>query len=86
MFDTNEFIDFVQEVNSGNDFSKEMLKYIISYGLENKNNSKDQLAYFLSDIIPFISFEEVIMFVDDKILTSDSIKTKYEILESNQEA
>lgn len=47
-----------------------LLVNLIEYGLAHHNNSKDQLAYFLSDIIPEVEFEDIAKFCDNSILTS----------------
>lgn len=44
---------------------REMIKKVIEYGKEHKQVSKDQFCNWLTDMIPFLSFEEAAMFMED---------------------
>lgn len=42
-----------------NSFVRNTFINLIDYGINNFNNGKDQLAYFLSDIFDEITFDEI---------------------------
>lgn len=42
-----------------NSFTRNTLENLIDYAVNNFNNSKNQLAYYLSDIIDELEFEEI---------------------------
>ncbi len=47
---------------------------IIDYAAKNKNVSKDQLPYFISDIFPEVEFLEVARFCHEFYLTDGTLK------------
>lgn len=55
---------------------------VLNYALEHHNVSLDQLCYFLSDMMPFVSFGEVAAFMDDDHLTAAGLVRKRETLEN----
>lgn len=73
-----EFVQFVLTTHgdSNNQFEYLMLYNIVEYGIKHHNTSKDQLAYFLSDIIPNVEFTEVINYVNNDYLTESSKRLK----------
>ena len=48
-----------------NSFTRNTIINIIDYGVNNFNHSKDQLAYYLSNIIDELTFEEIKKVIDD---------------------
>jgi hypothetical protein len=48
-------------------FSQELLCNVIEFGLQHECVSKDQLAYWLSDMIPGVDFGEAAMFMEFRI-------------------
>ena len=74
-----KFISFVLTTygESNNEFERYLLYNLIEYGVKNHCVSKDQLAYFLSDIIPNVEFKDVIKFMNDECLTENAKKMKY---------
>lgn len=57
-------------------FSILMLEKVIQYGIKRHNVSKDELAYYLMDVIPELEFTEATAFIIDDQLTSDGLKHK----------
>lgn len=66
-----------QNFDAYNHFTDDMVNNIIDYGIKNQNVSCDQLAEFLEDMIPEVSFEEILIFFDDTVLTNSSRIQKY---------
>lgn len=46
------------KIDLSNDNTREIIENFIFYAVDNFNHSKNQLAYYLSDMIPEISFED----------------------------
>ena len=46
------------KIDLSNDITREVIENFIFYAVENFNNYENQLAYYLSDMIPEISFED----------------------------
>ena len=46
------------KIDLSNDITREIIENFIFYAIENFNNYENQLAYYLSDMIPEISFED----------------------------
>lgn len=57
-------------------FTWDMVENLIDYAEENENHSKDQLCYFLSDILPEVEFGEVAAFMPDELLTANGQSEK----------
>lgn len=73
--DQGSFYDWISEtfvVDSG--YAWQLLSNIIDYGIGHENVSKDQLANWITDIVPEVSFEEVALFCADEILTNSTLK------------
>lgn len=79
-FDKDEFMNYLESEFSGfdNSFLRGTVRNLIDFGLEHHNYSKDQFGYFLSDILPEITFGEVAMFLDDESLTQNGCALKRE--------
>lgn len=56
----NEF-DF----DYSNSFTRNTFINMIDYAVDNFNNSKDQLAYYLSNIIDELTFQEIKKIIDE---------------------
>ena len=54
------------------------LELVIDYGLEHHNASKNQLAYYLFDFIPDVTFSEIVAYCDNDILTTNARLEKYD--------
>lgn len=77
MFDTDAFMRYIFENCNGQDsnaFARDLIENLISYGLDRP--TRDSLPYFLSDIIPGLSFAEAAMFCGDSMLTSNGKAAK----------
>lgn len=72
--------EYLEENFNLNNYSKELIENIIDYGIRNKNTNSDQLAYFLAEVLPSISYEELLMFFPDQLLSDASRIEKYEYL------
>ena len=46
------------KIDLSNDITREVIENFIFYAVENFNNYENQLAYYLSDMIPEISFKD----------------------------
>ena len=75
-FDKQNFMWYMQEAFSMAVFGRNLLESIVEYAIKNEHVSKDQLAYFLSDIIPEVEFCETAAFCEDTILTSNGLYEK----------
>ena len=64
-------------------FARELVDNILTYANKDHSASKDQFAYFVSDMIPEIEFGEVAAFCDDSVLTKNGIMAKQEFIDSN---
>ena len=87
-FDKSGFIAHLEKIHPTlcANFFQEMLNNIIEFGLKHECVSKDQLAYWLSDMIPDVDFGEVAMFMEDGHLTAAGIETKREAIERLKES
>ncbi len=58
---TNKIMEYLQNTFNGldNSFVYNTFENMIDYAVKNFNSSKDQLAYYLSDIIDELEFEEI---------------------------
>ena len=70
-FDKQRFLSYLSNVYS--DFSHQAFRFLVEnlvdYGFKHECVSKDQFCYWLSDLLPDISFGEVAAFMDDECLT-----------------
>lgn len=63
-------------------FSLRALEMLISYGVEHHNASKNQLAYFLFDTVPDVTFREIVAYCENDILTNNAQLEKYDYWEA----
>lgn len=78
-FNTTAFMDYLEKTFEGfdNHFLRETVGNIIWYGLNYRNDSKDQLICFLKDLLPDdLDYWEINVFADDNILTDGWRKEK----------
>ena len=85
-FNDYEFMMYLERTFTGLDnyFLRETIGNIIEYAHNHEHVSKDQFVYFLTDMIPEVSFGEVAQFADDDILTEAGILKKREFAEAQQ--
>lgn len=65
---TDKIMDYLKNefnFDYSNSFTRNTFINMIDYAVDNFNNSKDQLAYYLSDIIDEITFEEIKKVIDE---------------------
>jgi hypothetical protein len=88
-FDENGFMEWMETHHILNDYAKEIIHNIIWYAQTWEHVSKDQLAYFITDMLPGVQVWEVAQFCEDEILTDsllDSIKSEYGNVKTNAKA
>lgn len=78
-FDRAGFMKYLEDTFNGfdNSFLRQTVENIIDYAQKWEHVSRDQFAYFLSDMIPEIEFSEVARFCDDDILTDWGREQKF---------
>ena len=59
-------------------FSIRALQLTVDYGQEHNNVSKNQLAYYLFDVIPEVTFSEIVAYCDNEILSDNARQEKYD--------
>lgn len=59
-----------------NDYTYELLGNILDHAHKNYHVSKDMFVTFLDKMIPEITFDEIIQFAEDGILTKSTIEMK----------
>lgn len=52
----------------------ELVENIIGYAIENKNTENDELAIFLSSMLPEIEYIEIAKFCDEDMLSSFTLE------------
>lgn len=81
-FDKDRFMEYLQDefaaFDNAWDFLRGTISNLIDFGMRHHNQSKDQLGYFLSDILPGVEFQDVAMFIDDAYLTQNGQAEKAE--------
>ena len=81
-FNRAGFMNYVSDkCTTLNNLSYQLINNIVCYGMEQKNNAKDQLVYFITDLVPRLDFGEVAAFCDDAHLTNYGIAEKEKYLE-----
>lgn len=76
-FDKSGFMDYLQSNFTMNQrYALDMIDNIIQYGIQKQNVSRDQLVWFLYDILPDISFKEIAVYCDDDKLTAYGLSEK----------
>lgn len=70
-FDKDDFLWYVSRnyIKHACGYADDLVENLVNYAIKNEHVSKDQLCYFLSDMLPEIEFDEVAQFADDCILT-----------------
>lgn len=80
MFDKENFIEYVRENFSYNNNYISLLSNVIDYGIENLDYSKNQLAYFIREMMDYdIEIDEILQFekgksIDEKDFYMDQLK------------
>lgn len=71
-FDNIGFMGYLEKSFSGfdNTFLRELVQNLVEYGLMHERVSRDQFCYWLSDLLPEVSFGEVAAFMSDESLTT----------------
>ena len=87
-FDKDNFMEYLEENFDGFcgrscDYARELVEGIIDYAYKWNHLTKDNIAEFISDVIPFVSFGEVAMFCEDAILTDYGKEQKWMELVKN---
>ena len=78
IFDKQGFMSYMEEhfpsafCGLGGGFLRETVGNIIAYGLKHHMHEKDELVYFLKDILPEVEFEEIAVFANESILTQNT--------------
>lgn len=65
---TDEIMEYLNNTfncNFDNSFVRNTFENMIGYAVDNLNHSKNQLAYYLSDIIDELEFEEIKKVIDE---------------------
>ena len=60
-----EYLKNTFNTDFSNSFIRNTIINMIDYAVANFNHGKDQLAYYLSDIIDELTFEEIKKIIDD---------------------
>lgn len=70
-FNKDDFLRYLTSNYSGFEhwFCAELVENVVYYAIGHENVSKDQLVWFLTDLLPEVSFNEVAQFAEDDILT-----------------
>ena len=73
-----DFMTYLEKNFSGfeNPSLRKLVENVIDCGLKHESVSKDQLVYWLSDMIPEVEFGEVAFFMSDDRLTVYGIDEK----------
>ena len=64
----------LEENFTTDNYARQTVLNIIDYAHKHEHISKDQFAYFISDLLPEVEFLEVARFCDDAILTNGTLK------------
>ena len=77
-FDDAAFMRYLEREFNGfeNCFLRELVENLIDYAHKHEQVSKDQFVYFISDMLPEVTFGEVAQFADDDILTANGLSEK----------
>lgn len=76
-FDKDNFMSWLKEEFPGvvdTHWNWDLVENIIDYAIKNKKVTKDQLPYFISDILPEVEFLEVARFCHEFYLTDGTLK------------
>lgn len=85
IFNKKAFMAYMEENFNGfeNPFMRRLIDNVVEYGEKEKTHSKDQLVYFLSDIIPEVEFGEIAQFADNSYLTKTGLMQKQDWLQEH---
>lgn len=73
-FDKGEFMSWLAENFTVNNFSLDLIDNIVEYAHQYEHVAKDQFCYFVADLIPEVGMLDVARFCEDGILTKDTLK------------
>lgn len=73
-FNEKAFTEWLEDKFDLNSYAVEMVTNIIEYAYKQERVSKDQFAYFISDLLPEVEFEEVAQFCEDCMLTDGTLR------------
>lgn len=73
-FNEKAFTEWLEDKFDLNSYAVEMVTDIIEYAHKWEHVSKDQFAYFISDLLPEVEFEEVAQFCEDCMLTDGTLR------------
>lgn len=73
-FNETAFIEWIEDKFELNTYAVQMVINIIEYAQKLEHVSKDQFAYFISDLLPEVEFEEVANYCEDCILTDTTLR------------
>lgn len=65
---TDKIMEYLKDTfnfDYSNSFTRNTFINMIDYAVDNFNNSKDQLAYYLSNIIDELTFQEIKKTIDE---------------------
>jgi hypothetical protein len=65
---TDKIMEYLKDTfnfDYSNSFTRNTFINMIDYAVDNFNNSKDQLAYYLSNIIDELTFQEIKKIIDE---------------------
>lgn len=81
-FNSSKFMEYLERSFNGfeNSFLRNLINNLLEYGIKHERVSKDQFCYWLSDLLPEVSFGEVAAFMDDSSLTGDGLREKQEAI------
>lgn len=81
-FYRDDFLRFVELRSSEENlpFDKKSVLALVEHAVRNENRNRDQVCQFLSERLPGIKFEDVIMFMTDERLSLGTSKKKHLVL------
>ena len=81
-FDETGFMGYLEKSFGGfeNTFLRGLVENLVEYGLMYERVSKDQFCYWLSNLLPEVSFGEVAAFMNDDSLTASGKTEKLEAI------
>ncbi len=72
-FNNEGFMAWLKDTFSIDWYGLDVVLNILEYGYKNKTTSKDQFAYFVSELVPEVEFLDVARFCDQEMLTDATI-------------
>ena len=77
-FNLKDILEYLSKTTDGfdNTFLRCLVGNLVYYAVRNQSVSKDQLCWFLSDILPDVDFFEIAAFTDDSCLTDHGLEKK----------